>query len=626
MVIGFRPYRDAGMASARDWSCTADSHKPASIGSSTNFRLSSDMSSELPDDMPTPPPPAAAVDAAGEEEEEIQWEEEEEEVIEMESGAAMPAAAPTTTIAGNSEGAAPAVAAAPAAGSSASAAPADAAAPSSTASVSHLRYLLRPYGPLDLSLALTVIPSLVPVPPQSLYPAQIRGGPGGAAAAAAAAAAMHARNNSSNYLDSNPNRKRALEPDSHASADTFWNQVKPLRELPLLRIAARTGSASAATLYDPARVAQSLTVAAASAPALVDTHLSDAQTLAHIASVESFLSSSKFSPAGTATATATEHFRRLWNAHEYFDPYRILTHPQPTDQPPSAHPAPTVDAPATLARFAAALSRAADRRPVPLHLSPSLSFCCSHVLLALSELDLLHGVVTSSRQREVDQIALALRAPPAPKEMFLTFVDLSGSEGAASEFVLWKRRVCNLRAKGWAFDLTATGAPANWSAQWINATAREQAKNFDVFHAPVAGAASSSASASTATMPHVRLRAMSEENVQTFMRMIDMQTKGVGVQLALAVSYASATVGGDAVRLHQPSLSFRLAAALLYPTLLFQVDTALRTLCKGGTLLLQLYETHTPFTLSVLYTLFRCFEYCALHQVAATVGYGSGQW
>lgn len=457
--------------------------------------------------------------------------------------------------------------------------------------VAQLRPLLRPFGPLHFSLACTVVPSVVPLPPQSLYPAQpARGG----------------------YANNNAGRKRGAD-ESGMSVEAFFAAVRPLRALPLLHVARPVP----ASTYDPARIGQSITVAAAANAVAPDAHLSDADTLARIGGVQSLLSSDVFAPD-------TDGHRALWSAHEYFDAYRLLTHPQPTDQPVSLHPAPS-DAATTAARYAAhcaSLSNPAGAgRLVPLHLSPSVSFCSSHVSLALAELDLVHSVVTAPRQRESESIAAALRAPP--KDLFLTFVDLSGAEGAASEFVLWKRRVCNLRAKGWAFDLSATGAPANWSSGWLNAAAREQAKNFDVFHAPLAKGDATTAAATSESPLHVRLRVMSEENVQLFMRMIDMQTRGAGVQLAIATAFGSPHA---AMQLHQPSLSYRPSVDALYPTLLFQVDMALRTLAKGGTMLLQLHETHSPLALSLIHILHRCFEQCALHQTAATVGYGSGQW
>ena len=40
-------------------------------------------------------------------------------------------------------------------------------------------------------------------------------------------------------------------------------------------------------------------------------------------------------------------------------------------------------------------------------------------------------------------------------------------------------------------------------------------------------------------------------------------------------------------------------------------------------MLLQLFDTHTPFTLSVLYLLYRFFEHCALHQPAVCCSFSS---
>jgi len=525
---------------------------------------------------------AAAASAAASDEDE----EEEEEIVEEASGAI----AASNVTAANAAAAATPVDAGSAAAAAAPAAT-DSGSPSAARSLlaSQLRLLLNPFGPLNFSLSLTTEPSIVPLPPTSLYPAvAVRGAQGGGGGGHVAGATFHLSNTS------NPNRKRGQE-DMVQSADAFWAACKPLREPPLLRY----GQQGAGVAYDPAYIAQSLV--AEPALAAPDTHLSDAAALQRIVATQAFLNDAEFAPG-------SEGFRRLWNAHEYFDPYRLLTHPQPPDQPPSAHPSPNEGL--LQARFDTYTALLGSTRLVPLPLAPTLSFSSSHVALSLAEVDLLHGLITSARQRDPEAVAHALRAPPKPQDMFLTFVDLSGAEGAAAEFILWRRRIVNLRAKGWGFDLTGTGQPANWSAHWSNATSREQSKNFDVFHAPPRGGADAV------------LSSMAEENIQMFMRMIDMQTKGVGVQMAVALAHANPAA---AFELEQASLSHRPQTDVQGRLLLFQVDVALRTLAKGGSLLLSLYDTHRPLTLSLLFLLFKCFEHVSLHQPAATSGYGGGQ-
>jgi hypothetical protein len=463
---------------------------------------------------------------------------------------------------------------------------------------SQLRLLLNPFGPLNFTLALTAEPSLVPLPPQSLYPAvAVRGASGGGGGPAV----MTAGHLSSQGHPSS-GRKRGADEMAHQSAEAFWAACKPLREPPLLR----HGQHAPGVAYDPAYIAQSLTASAAAVPAVAapDGTLTDLPTLQRIVAAQAYLNSAEFAPD-------SEGFRQLWNAHEHFDPYRLLTHPPPLEQPLTAHPSPNADL--RQARFDAFELLRRGSRLQPLPLTPSLSFSSSHVFLSMAEVDLLHGLVTLPRQRDPEAIAHALRAPPPPKDMFLTFVDLSGAEGAASEFILWRRRVVNLRAKGWGYDMSGTGLPVNWSANWTNTTAREQAKNFDVFHAPMRG--------SDTDVPPA-LRTIVEENVQTFLRMIDMQTRGVGVQLALAFPHANPAA---ATALDQASLAYKPRMELQGPLLLFQVDLALRTLAKGGSLLLSVWDTHTPLTLSVLFLLFKCFEHVSLHQTAATGGYGGGQ-
>lgn len=515
-------------------------------------------------DLPPTDAHAAAV------EEEIEWEEEEEEeVVEVAGGgggAVEPAAQP--------EAAEPTPAA--------PAAPAAPAPPSRAELVAHLHHLMRPFGPLEFSLATTLEPSIVPQPPRSLYPGCESGGGGGS--------------RKRNADHSNPH-----EPTM--SAEAFYHAVRDLKALPLVRV----GRHDAAPMYEPHLIAQSIQPDAARQESTTDAAFSDIHTLGHVKAVDRFFD---LAAGGSAVEYGSALHRRLFLQHEWFDPYRLLTHAPPTDAPPKPHPG---DAVAEEARYEA-FRQEAGTSTVPLNVSRSLSFLSSHLALSLAELDMLHSLLTSPAQRSREGVAHAATHPPPPKDMFQTFVDLSGGEGAAAEYILWKRRVVNLRAKGWAYDLTASPAKQNWSVQWRNATAREQSKNFDVFHPPHDPTASSSAIAD-------QLR--SEQNIDTFQRMIDMQTRGVGVNLAIAANYAP-----DAASrvVHAASLSYRPNAHTLYPTLLFQVDTALRTLAQGGHLLLQLYETHTPFTLSVIYILFQLFDHCILQQLAGTVGYGSGQW
>ena len=449
--------------------------------------------------------------------------------------------------------------------------------PASLAAIrTHLRQLLRPFGPLHFTLTTEPEPSIVLVPSKSLYPE------GGGV--------------------EKMGRKRAAEgrpeEDAGMSREQFYSAVRDLKALPLVRVG-RSG-----LQYDMHRAASFLSIDTARAESKTDDRLNDAHALGHIVAVDRYLSqcSQPGSPA----------HRKLWLQHEYFDPYRLFTHPPQPKTAPVAHPGTREIGEA---RYAAAMHAQAATSTVTLPVSSSLTFLSSHIALQMAELDTLHSLFTTPSQRSREGVAAAAAHPPPPKDMFKTVIDLSGGEGSATEYLLWKRRVVNLRAKVWAYDLNATSAKKNWRERWRNTVAIEQSKNLNVFHPPC--------DVGSSDWPRVLSQMTGEANIDAFMRAIDQETKGVGVELVIAAGYNPIP---KHTAYHATSMSYRLSPETTYPVLLFQVDCALRTLARGGTLLLQLHETHTPFTISLIYLLFQLFDHCLLQQLGGTVGYASGQW
>lgn len=99
----------------------------------------------------------------------------------------------------------------------------------------------------------------------------------------------------------------------------------------------------------------------------------------------------------------------------------------------------------------------------------------SFTVESLIELDDRCQFCVTSIERTPTSFASNSRS--SPRQMFLPFVDLSCSLSGAAfvEFVLWRRRSCELRAKCWAFDDSIEGAtPQRWSP-----VAQGQIKNIE---------------------------------------------------------------------------------------------------------------------------------------------------
>ena len=202
-------------------------------------------------------------------------------------------------------------------------------------------------------------------------------------------------------------------------------------------------------------------------------------------------------------------------------------------------------------------------------------------------------------------------------QQFLTYVELpSATEcGSATEFVQWRRRTCELRARGWGYCHSAPAEPATWRIDRLNAIAREQSrKNFT----PVTATRSSSESDTRGASDIAQLRA----------RLLK-DTESKGVQLLLANA--------------PPELTWLPSPSNSEPSALASADgtdscvALVRSLCllfgalrRGGdfAFLLTLAEQllSSPLVLSVLQLLTGCFSLVALQQCAVTVGlYGSGE-
>ena len=448
----------------------------------------------------------------------------------------------------------------------------------------HLRRLLRPYGPLTFDLMTTIEPSVVPIPPKSLYPST---GP-------------------SNNQEKAGNKRSAPSDDpeeSSQSPEEYYAILRQFKSLSLIRVGqnGRTEREYDAHRHQP----------------MIRLHpTTDEMTLGrfidlvarrHISVVDRFFRGAEFE-------LGTSGWQRLFRQHEYFDPYRLLTRPPRSNEDMKNVRFP-LDRSYTDDRMTMYSPQLEAAQAIPLELSSTAAFTSSHVTLTMCELDSLHAFATTPFQRSREGVAHHLKQPPPPKELFTTFIDLSGGEGAASEWLLWRRRTVNLRARGWGYDLNATVERANWHLQWKNVVAKDQAKNFDVFHPPH----QRDGNTSNIDLLH---QLIAEKNIDTFQRMIDQQTRGVGVQLAFACAYRPMSMYHT---YNQASHCWTMKPEAYAPILLFQIDLTLRTLALGGTFVLQLQETTSPFALSLLSILFELFDSCILHQLVGQFGYGSGQ-
>ena len=234
---------------------------------------------------------------------------------------------------------------------------------------------------------------------------------------------------------------------------------------------------------------------------------------------------------------------------------------------------------------------------------------------ALLELDGLYSAFTSAAQRSPQ--SFRANSQQSTSSLFLTFADVSGASegGAVTEFVQWRRRSCELRARGWGLAIQpaamegregaaaelspapspspASAPPPPWRLSSFNPVAREQAaKNFSAFPPSTSTAA--------------------------FVARVRVDTAGQGVAVVVGAAPAlhwTEDSGGGAPRppLLRPLLE-DLAVAL---------TAAFGVLRPGGDLVYRLSGLgcpalqRSPLLLSSLHLLTAAFTEVRLHRTAA---------
>jgi len=211
-----------------------------------------------------------------------------------------------------------------------------------------------------------------------------------------------------------------------------------------------------------------------------------------------------------------------------------------------------------------------------------------------------------------------------PSQQFLTYVELpsAGECGSFSEFVQWRRRVCELRARGWGYCHSAAGGEqqsaegGRWRVDRFNAIARDQSrKNFTPF--PGSGTGSGEA-AGLSDISELRARLLKET-----------ESKGVQLMLGNAPTqldwrpHLATTEPATALSVTGPTAA-SCSALVRFLCLMFG---ALR---RGGDFAFLLtgasHSLQSPFVQSALRVLAGCFSLLTLHHCAVTAGvYGSDE-
>ena len=242
-----------------------------------------------------------------------------------------------------------------------------------------------------------------------------------------------------------------------------------------------------------------------------------------------------------------------------------------------------------------------------------LSYC-------LLELDSEYELVVSSAARS--PASFHSNSGLHASQQFLTYAELPSVDqcGSFTEFVQWRRRICELRARGWGYcHISAQANQQTEAEQWridrLNSIAREQSrKNFTPF---TANSASGGRSAAVSGIDQLRSRLLKE-------------TESKGVQLLLGnaptpldwrshLSAADPTTTTAAAQTSVSSLALIRFLCLAFGALRRGGDFAF--LVTGAEQLLS-----SPLLHSALRLLTGCFSLVALRRCAVSVGlYGSGE-
>ena len=263
---------------------------------------------------------------------------------------------------------------------------------------------------------------------------------------------------------------------------------------------------------------------------------------------------------------------------------------------------------------------------------PSAVSFVSRVSLSLLELDVAHSLFTSASSRAVSSFRANAALPSSA--MFLSYADLSGrsERGAMTEFIQWRRRSCQLRARGWGIALPhpqlsrageaggeggadagggrmdasaspSSAAPPLWLLSSFNPLAREQsAKNFTAFPPST--------------------------SVAAFVEAVGRATDSKGVQLVLGAAPSAAhhhqteqpltSTAAERPPGHPPA-SASSSSSVMMADLLSAVCACFGVLQVEGSFCYRLCRTshllaHSPLLLSSLHLLSLTFDRLHLHR------------
>ena len=261
----------------------------------------------------------------------------------------------------------------------------------------------------------------------------------------------------------------------------------------------------------------------------------------------------------------------------------------------------------------ASLRQSAELSSVSFPLSTQPVRFVSRLSLCLLELDARYELCVEGARRQPN--SFAANGALHPSQHFLTYAELPARDecGAATEFVQWRRRASELRARGWAYchDVAGSTPAVDWRVERFNSIARDQArKNFTPLSVHSGATDGGVDSAGESGIAQLRARLLKE-------------TEGKGVQLVLGnartqLDWSPSTSGGT------PDASGSLAALLRCLCLVFG---ALR---RGGDFAFLLTGAEQLLSSRLLHELLRAlsvrFTLLSLHRCAVSVGvYGSGE-
>jgi 23S rRNA U2552 (ribose-2'-O)-methylase RlmE/FtsJ len=204
-------------------------------------------------------------------------------------------------------------------------------------------------------------------------------------------------------------------------------------------------------------------------------------------------------------------------------------------------------------------------------------FFMNRAAMKMAELDLMYGLTQHADQPKPDPATSPGRRESLDRRRkFLNFADICAGPGAFSEYMMWRRKT--LGAKGFGFTL-----------------AGKMDFKLHKFHpaAPCTNFERHYGDDGTGDVTN-------SDNIRSFAELVHAQTEGRGVDLLTGDGGAS--VEGDEND----------QETLLKQLVLAQCLTALMTVAEGGDFVCKLFDSYTPFTVGLLFIMYRCFSSFAL--------------